>query len=173
MNTPEFWTVIGLGNLLFSDDGAGIRALQSLENDSRLPAGTWLLDGGTLGVQLTAYVNRNSRLLFLDAVDVGAKPGTIVFLQKEELSNIGGVSTAHDLGLRELLAALRITEQEPTQIMLLGIQPGSTLPGIELSLAVTEALPHYVDAVLTILSGDELDLTSVSTGEHCYNRNRI
>lgn len=142
---------MGLGNLLYSDDGVGIRALQLLEEDPRLPPGTQLLDGGTLGVQLAAYFDGHSRLLLLDAVDVGAKPGTVVLLQKEELLKLPGGKTAHDLCLPELLAALRLLDQEPRQTLLLGMQPESTIPGIKLSPAVERALPHLVDKSVRVL----------------------
>ena len=77
--------VLALGNPIRSDDGVGIVALRCLEEDLRVPGTVDLVEGGTKGLELVSYISGMSRLLVLDAVDVGAVAGTIVCIRGTEL----------------------------------------------------------------------------------------
>ena len=138
--------VLGLGNLIHSDDGVGVHAVQRLQRDCRVPADVQLLDGGTLGLMLLNHVGGARRLLVIDAVDVGAPAGTGVCLRGEELRGIAGSGSVHQLGFADLLAALRITGQEPEEVVVLGIQPESTNLGASLSPQVAAVLEDVVEA---------------------------
>jgi hydrogenase maturation protease len=144
--------VLGLGSLIRSDDGVGVHAVQRLQTDSRVPADVQLLDGGTLGLTLLNHVSGARRLLVIDAVDVGAAAGTLLRLEGEELRGIPGSGSVHQLGFADLLAALRITGQEPEEVVVLGIQPGSTDLGTSLSVCVSEALQQVVEAAIAQVS---------------------
>jgi hydrogenase maturation protease len=146
--------VLGMGNLILSDDGLGVRALQLLEGDSRVPQGVRLVDAGTFGLELLGYVAGVSRLLVLDCVDVGEAPGTLVRLDAEELRKLPFASHAHDLSLTDLLAALRLMGMEPKEVLLMGIQPATTDPGTALSPSVEAVLPKLVGiAIQELVNG--------------------
>ena len=144
--------VLALGNPIRSDDGAGIVALRSLEKDPRVPVAVELLEGGTKGLELVAYISGMSRLLVLDAVDVGAVAGTVVCLRGTELGALPGNGNVHDLALADILNALRLLGQEPQETVLLGLQPGTTELGTSLSKSVESSLPRLVDAAIAQLS---------------------
>ena len=144
--------VLALGNPIRSDDGAGIVALRCLEEDPRVPGAVDLLEGGTKGLELVAYISGMSRLLVLDAVDVGAVAGTIVRLRGTELCALPGNGNVHDLALADILNALRLLGQEPQETVLLGLQPGTTELGTSLSKSVESSLPRLVDAAIAQLS---------------------
>jgi hydrogenase maturation protease len=144
--------VLALGNPIRSDDGVGIAALRCLELDLRVPRAVDLLEGGTKGLELVSYIAGMSRLLVLDAVDVGALPGTIVCIQDTELGALPGKGNAHDLALADILNALRLLGQEPQEIVLLGVQPGTTELGTLLSKSVESSLPLLVEAAIAQLS---------------------
>jgi hydrogenase maturation protease len=144
--------VLGLGNPIRSDDGVGVVALRCLEEDPRVPGEVDLVEGGTKGLELVSYISGISRLLVLDAVDVGAVAGTIVCLQGRELGSLPGNGNVHDLALSDILNALRLIDQEPLETVLLGIQPGTTELGTSLSKSVESALPQLVEAVIARLS---------------------
>ena len=118
--------VLALGNPIRSDDGVGIAALRCLEGDPRVSREVHLLEGGTKGLELVSYTAGISRLLVLDAVDVGAVAGTVVCIQGTELGSLAGRGNVHDLALADILNALRLLGQEPQETVLLGIQPGTT-----------------------------------------------
>jgi len=143
--------VLALGNLIRSDDAVGLFALQRLQNDSRVPADVSLVEGGTKGLDLVPYVSEASRLLVLDAVDVGAPAGTILRLAGEDIQSLPGGGSVHELALADILAALRILGCEPPEIVLLGVQPARTELGTSLSPPVETALPALVDAAVVEL----------------------
>lgn len=144
--------VLGLGNPIRSDDGVGIAALRCLEEDPRVPGAVDLVEGGTKGLELVSYISGMSRLLVLDAVEVGAVAGTIVCLRSKELCSLPGNGNVHDLALADILNALRLLGQEPQETVLLGIQPETTELGTALSKSVESALPLLLEAAIAQLS---------------------
>ena len=76
--------VLGVGNLLMSDDGVGVHAVQRLEKRT-LPPGVEVLDGGTCGLDLLQFFEGVERLIVLDAANLGREPGAIVRLEGEDV----------------------------------------------------------------------------------------
>jgi hydrogenase maturation protease len=144
--------VLALGNPIRSDDGVGMAALRCLEADRRVPSSVDLVEGGTKGLELVSYISGISRLLVLDAVDVGAVAGTILCVRDEELRSLPGKGNVHDLALADILNALRLLGQEPKEIVLLGIQPATTELGTLLSKSVESSLQLLVEAAIAQLS---------------------
>jgi hydrogenase maturation protease len=149
MDTPAKTTVVlGLGNILHSDDGAGPYAVQRLKHDARVPQDVELIEGGTLGLELLTLLWDAARLLVLDAVDVDQSPGTLIRMSGDELHKLPGNGSVHQLGLADLLAGLRMLARRPPDVVLLGIQPATTDWGTTLSPAVEAALSLLVEEVL-------------------------
>lgn len=144
--------VLGLGNLIYSDDGAGLRALWALEKDPRLPPGVNLVDGSIAGLPVVSLIGRAERLLILDAVHVGAEPGTIVRLGQDDLRELPGGAYAHDVGVSDLISVLRLMGNAPREVVLLGIQADSLAIGTELTPAVESGLPRLVSESLRLLA---------------------
>lgn len=144
--------VLALGNPIRSDDGVGIAALRLLEKDPRVPSAVELLEGGTKGLELVSYIAGMFRLLVLDAVDVDAAAGTIVSVRGSEMRALPGNGNVHDLALADILNALRLMGQEPPEVVLLGMQPGTTELGTSLSKSVESSLLDFVDASIAQLS---------------------
>jgi hydrogenase maturation protease len=140
--------VVGVGNTIHSDDGAGVHALQRLQQDPRLPGGVTFIDGGTTGIELLAYVHDCPRLLLLDAVDVGEPAGTVLRMAGADLRGLPCGASVHQLGVADLLATLPVVSDIPREIVLLGVQPASTDWGTELSPPVQSALGPLVDAAV-------------------------
>ncbi len=140
--------VVGMGNIIHQDDGAGVHALRRLQVDPRLPGDAILIDGGTRGIELLAELHDCARLLLLDAMDVAEKPGTILRMTGDDLRALRGGASVHQIGLADLLATLPLVSDKPTKIILLGIQPAKTDWGTELSAAVEENLEQLVDAAI-------------------------
>jgi hydrogenase maturation protease len=143
--------VLGLGNLLHSDDGLGVHALQRLQKDPRIDSSIMLLDGGTQGLNLISHISGFPRLLVIDAVDVGEAPGTLVRFEGKALDGLPGKSTVHQLGFADLMIAMRLLDESPEEVVVLGVQPVSTEWGAELTQPVQNALPAVLDAVIAQL----------------------
>jgi hydrogenase maturation protease len=145
---PAKTVVLGLGNVLHADDGAGAQAIKRLRVDARVPEDVSLVEGGTLGLELLPYVWDCSRLIVIDAVDVGEAPGTVVRMTGEELNSLPGSASVHQLGVSDLLVALRVLAQREPEVVLLGAQPANTDWSTELSPAVAAAMDSLVEAAI-------------------------
>jgi hydrogenase maturation protease len=139
--------VLGLGNLLLSDDGLGLRLLRELATKG---SGAEFLDGGTQGLALLSYLANRSALIILDAVALGAPPGTVHMLQGETISAHHAV-TAHGSNALELLAAARLLGDLPPSVTIIGIEPACLRTGIGLSPTVEAAIPEALSRALTVL----------------------
>jgi hydrogenase maturation protease len=144
--------VLGLGNTIRTDDGLGIHALEQLGKHPKLHPDVELVEGGTKGLELACYAAEASKLLILDAVDVGEVPGTVVRFTAADLANLPGGKSVHDLGLADLLLTLSLVAEQPQEIIVLGVQPDSTELGTELSPAVEAALEPLIEAAVAQLT---------------------
>lgn len=148
--------VLGLGNLVHSDDGAGVHAIHRLQTDARVPGDVTLMDGGTLGLALLAHISGCRRLLVIDAVDAGEPPGTLLRLEGLALANMPGKASVHQMGFSDLMVAMRLLGDVPDEIVVLGVQPLSTEWSAELSPPVQKAMDALTEAVLAQLQSWQL-----------------
>ena len=148
--TPNI-VVLGVGNTIHSDDGAGIHALRQLEDDPRVPDDVVFVDGGTRGLELLADVYDCSRLLLLDAVDVGEEPGTLLQMSGDDLLGLATGCTVHQLAVADLLVTLPLVSDIDREIVLLGIQPASTDWGTELTPNVEAGVAPLVERAVNQL----------------------
>jgi hydrogenase maturation protease len=145
--------VIGVGNPIMSDDGVGQRLLEVLA--ARLPTldGVEYLDAGTLGFMLLPRVEQCRALLALDAANLDREPGAVQVFEDEALDAFVRTPrcSVHELGLRDLLDAARLTDSLPTRRALVGVQPEQLGWGTVLSAPVAAAVPAAVDAARQLL----------------------
>jgi hydrogenase maturation protease len=138
--------VLGVGNVLLSDDGIGVHAVRRLATDpsSETPQ-VRIVDGGTLGLELLPLVDDARALLLIDAVELGAPPGTVVLLRGEDLrDHLGGKMSAHQAGVGDLVAVARLLGKLPERTSLVGVQPAALDVGLELSPPVEAALADAI-----------------------------
>jgi hydrogenase maturation protease len=141
--------VLGLGNILLRDEGVGVRALERLRAEYRLPPRVRALDGGTMGLDLLPYLGGASRLLILDALQMGGPPGRLARLVDDEIPTVLALKLSiHQVGLQELLAASRFQGTLPETLTLLGLEPASIEWGLELSPPVSAALNSLIKAAV-------------------------
>jgi hydrogenase maturation protease len=141
--------VLGLGNVLLSDDGVGPAALALLRRHHRPPVGTLVLDGGTLGLALLPYIEDAESVLLVDAVMADAPVGTLVRLDGNDVGPaVATRLSPHQVGVADLLEGARWHERQPPQLTLLGLVPESLELGIGLSPDVASALPQLVDRIV-------------------------
>ncbi len=144
--------VLGLGNLLLSDEGVGVRVVEQLQARYHFPPDVQVLDGGTLGLDLMPYVEKADRLLVIDALHLGARPGTLARLEGEEVPAFFSLKVSpHQMGLADLLAASRLCGRYPQQVVLWGVQPERLEVGLELSPSIAAQVETLVDKVLAEL----------------------
>jgi hydrogenase maturation protease len=138
--------VLGIGNVLWADEGFGVRAVESLHEAYEAPDGVLLLDGGTQGLYLMQYITSCRRLILFDAIDFGLAPGTLRVLRGEEVPAWGRTKlSAHQTGFNDLLGLATINGQAPEEIVLIGVQPVELSDfGGSLRDAVRHRLPEAI-----------------------------
>jgi len=144
--------ILGLGNSVMSDDGLGVRAVARLQERFRFPEGVSVLDGGTLGLDLLPRLEGVDRLLIVDALQIGAPPGTVVRLEGEEVPRaFANKLSVHQMGVQDLLAVAELQGHLPGELVVWGAQPGSIEMSVELTPPVAGALEEIVDGVVAEL----------------------
>ncbi len=134
--------VLGIGNILNTDEGVGVHAVRALQAKFGEPQGFALLDGGTLGLNLLPLVDDATHLLILDAVDAGKPAGSIVELHGAQIPLFGGAKLSeHQLTFQEVLGLALLRRTLPEHLALLGVQPQSLAIGVGLSPVVQDVLP--------------------------------
>ena len=144
--------VLGLGNLLMSDDSIGVRIVQQLQQNFRVPEGVTIVDGGTLGLDLLPYIEEADQLLIIDALEMQAEPGSLFRLEGDEVPRaFASKLSVHQMGLQDLLAVAELQGYAPQKLVVHGIQAGSIEMKLELSPPVAAAMDGLLDAVVNEL----------------------
>jgi len=145
--------VLGIGNILNSDEGVGVHAVREMQQSFAAVDGVELLDGGTLGLSLLPLIEEATHLLLLDAIDAGRPAGTIIELDKEQIPLLGKLRLSqHQLTFQEVMGLALIRGKLPVHLHLIGIQPASLAIGVGLSQEVRAALPDMLDRATQVLA---------------------
>jgi hydrogenase maturation protease len=145
MHTNRNILVLGIGNILLRDEGAGVHALRRLEAELPDRSDITLLDGGTLSFSLADAIGSASHLVVLDSAELDATPGhTCVFEDEAMDAFLGGnrKRSVHEVGLLDLMAMARLGGYLPGRRALIGIQPAEIGWGEAPSPAIAVALPE-------------------------------
>ena len=151
--------VLGVGNIILSDEGFGVRVVEYLEKNFRFPENVSLIDGGTLGVELTHFLTGAQRLLIIDSIDGGEDGGKIFHLRGEEIKNhFAQKISAHEVGIQDVLTMLELSGKKIPHVELIGAQPFSLEAGVELTEPMKELVPLFADKAVEILQGWGLEV---------------
>jgi len=117
--------ILGIGNLLWADEGFGVRAVEEFHRQYETPDNVTCMDGGTQGIYLVQHVRDADVLIVFDAVDYGLPPGTIKRVEDEEVPQFMGCKkvSLHQTGFQEVLAMAEMMDDAPEKLLLIGVQP--------------------------------------------------
>lgn len=145
--------VLGVGNVLFTDEGVGPHAIDALNERYAVPEEASFVDGGTSAMELLDDMSRADLLLILDAVRSGKAPGSVVKLAGEEVPKFFTQKLSpHQVGIADVLATLAMADESPKETVVIGVEPADLGMGMELSPAVAAAVPQVLDHVTGELS---------------------
>jgi hydrogenase maturation protease len=153
--------ILGVGNILLSDEGAGVRALELLQDRYTFPPQVELLDGGTSGLELLPALDHRTHVYIIDVVQQkDLAPGQMMVL---DLAQSPGYFrqkiSPHQLGLSEVLAVAEMSGSLPPNITLVGIQPLHLETGLNLTETVRDGLENIIQYLVDDLT--ELDLPPI------------
>jgi len=138
--------VLGIGNLVMSDDAVGVLVAQRLQQGYRFADNVEIMDGGTLGLDLLPKLENITNLILIDAVETGKKAGTCVRLCGQDLPiALQTKVSPHQMGLKDLLAVSELMGHSPKEMVLIGVQPGS----IEMSIGLTPEVQAQFDTLIS------------------------
>lgn len=117
--------ILGIGNVLWADEGFGVRCVEHLARNWAMPDGVTLLDGGTQGLYLLPFLEQAQTLLVFDAVDYGLKPGTLKIVEGDEVPRFMGAKkmSLHQTGFQDVIATAQLMGYCPETLLLIGCQP--------------------------------------------------
>ncbi len=146
--------VLGLGNTLLSDEGAGVHVINYLQQHHPDVPDVEYLDGGTLSFTLAGPIENAAALIVIDAAELGATAGTIQCYQNQDMDTFVGSNrkrSVHEVSLLDLLAVAYLTERLPARRALIGIQPHTVDWGDQPTAAVAAAIEQAGRQVLDII----------------------
>jgi hydrogenase maturation protease len=149
--------VLGLGNILLSDEGAGVQAVQELQRRYDCSDIVEFIDGGTTGLDLLPYFEGRSHVFIIDAVKTGSAPGTIIRID-DPPAYFRSKTSPHQIGLADVLGIAAMTGDLPQNITLFGIEPKQLTTGLDLSDEVASNLGRLADMVAAELKDIGVDV---------------
>jgi hydrogenase maturation protease len=160
--------VLGIGNILWADEGFGVRAVEAFHAAYSVPDNVTLLDGGTQGLYLVQFVTEADHLIVFDAIDYGLEPGTLKLVENNEVPKFTGAKkmSLHQTGFQEVLSAADLLGRYPERLALIGCQPvdledwGGPLTG-----PVKAVIPEALGIAAEILTSWGIDVKRRPEGE--------
>lgn len=145
--------VLGIGNTILSDEGAGVHAAEALLADYDLPEGVEVIDGGTAGMELLEPLSGVDLLVVLDAVRSGRPAGTLVKLAGDEVPVFFRAKLSpHQVSICDVLASLEFVGDRPGDMVLIGVEPASLELGLEMTPTIAARIPEMVDMAVAELA---------------------
>ena len=145
-------TILGVGNVILRDEGFGVRVAEYLDAHYDFPENVQVVDGGTLGIELTQFVTGTKRLLVIDSINGHEAPGTVFrFADGEVMAHFQDKISAHEVGIQDVLALLEVTGHKIPSVVVIGAQPYDLEAGVELSPAMERLVVPMAERALTEL----------------------
>ncbi len=117
--------ILGIGNVLWADEGFGVRCVEVMADTHALPDNVRLLDGGTQGLYLLPFLEDADALIVFDAIDYGLAPGTMKVVRDGEVPAFMGAKkmSLHQTGFQDVIATAQLMGYCPARMVLIGCQP--------------------------------------------------
>ncbi|QPK65218.1 HyaD/HybD family hydrogenase maturation endopeptidase [Methylomonas sp. LL1] len=176
--------LLGIGNVLWADEGFGVRVVEHLQKHYRFPDNVTVLDGGTQGMYLVEHVRAAEVLVVFDAVDYGLPPATLKRVENDDVPNFLGAKkiSLHQTGFQEVLATAQMLGQYPKHLLLIGVQPeelddygGSLRASVKAQIqpAIDMALSYLQNfGIVPAATGAAIDLADPALDMQRYERER-
>ncbi|MEK7992040.1 MAG: HyaD/HybD family hydrogenase maturation endopeptidase [Thiotrichaceae bacterium] len=156
--------VLGVGNILLTDEGIGVRAAEYLMKNYDYPDNVTILDGGTMGMELLGHIIDIDVLIVLDAVASNKPVGTVIMMEDDEIPKFfASKLSPHQVGIADVLAAADLIAKSPEKVLLFGVVPENLELSTELTPVVAEKLPTLVEHVIKALQQYDVELKQIES----------
>lgn len=144
--------VLGVGNSILKDEGFGVHVIAQLEErreELGIPPEVDIIDGATLGLDLLYYIEGREKVIMIDIVNAGEKPGTLFRFNSDDIkTKVKTKVSMHQVTLFDVLTMAQVSGKMPKEAIIIGIQPGEIDWGLELSPEVASQIPRVIELVL-------------------------
>ncbi len=151
MNDARSLLVLGVGNVFYGDEGAGVHLVHYLRQRFAFPEGVEVVDGGTLGWQLLNLIAQYDHVILVDAVC--APPGKVYRFDRDSIPDeIGyGKLSSHEWEVPDLLSAMDLYGDLPeVTCVAIGVRPLEFETG-EIGVALTDTVRERMPALATVV----------------------
>ncbi|RKX57020.1 MAG: hydrogenase HupD [Thermodesulfobacteriota bacterium] len=144
------YIILGIGNVLLSDEGVGVKVVQDLKAQYNFPEGVELIDGGVGSFSLLSYIESAKKLIVVDAISGGGPPGTIYkfkiykFKDKNIPYHIIEKISLHEISFSDILNLAKLRDKYPEETVIIGIEPHS----LEFKIGLTEIVEKNYNKLL-------------------------
>ncbi|MFK2821402.1 HyaD/HybD family hydrogenase maturation endopeptidase [Malaciobacter sp. WC5094] len=137
--------VVGVGNMLFKDEGVGIYASEFLKQNYEFDGDIEIIDGGTLGFKLMSYFQEYENVIILDTVSIEENAGEIYRIPSDVLLGMGNYrKTAHEVEIVEMLEIVSVLDSH-AKVTILGIIPEDIISvGIGLTKTIENRFEEFI-----------------------------
>lgn len=145
-------TILGLGNILMTDEGVGVHIVNEFEKRYDLPEYVEIVDGGAAGLDLIPFIEGREKVLMVDAVNFDQEPGYIGSLENEQIpAKLSMKTSIHHLGLMDVLCIVNMSGNVPKDMCLIGIQPRSLELGLDMSPEIWDKKDVLIERIVSKL----------------------
>jgi hydrogenase maturation protease len=163
MQSPPAVLILGIGNVLWADEGFGVRVVEALQRKYKFPNNVVVMDGGTQGIYLVQHVQAADILVVFDAIDYGLPPATLKIIEGHAVPKFLGAKkmSLHQTGFQEVLAMAEMLGDYPEQLCLVGVQPEELEDyGGSLRDQVKARIPEAIEFAIQYLHKFDIHLTA-------------
>jgi len=142
-------TILGLGNILLSDEGVGVHVVNEFQKRYEVPPYVEIVDGGAAGLDLIPFIEGREKVVMVDAVNFDREPGYIDVLENEQIPvRLTQKASMHHLGLMDVLCIVRLSGNVPEDMCIVGIQPGSLELGLDMTPPIWDKQEALIDRLV-------------------------
>jgi hydrogenase maturation protease len=157
---------LGVGNILWADEGFGVRCVEALAERFHIPENLSVADGGTQGLYLVDLLRDHNPIVIFDAVDFGEAPGAMHIVEDDEIPAFVAAKkmSLHQAGLQDVIACAKLLGGCATNMLLVGVQPveledygGSLRPSVraQIAPALDVAVDYFARHSIELIRRDE------------------
>jgi hydrogenase maturation protease len=147
---------LGVGNILWADEGFGVRCVEALAQNYEIPDSLTVADGGTQGLYLVDLMREYDPIVIFDAVDFGDEPGAMRLVENDDIPAFVASRkiSLHQAGVQDVIACAKLLGGCARNMLLVGVQPVELEDyGGSLRDAVREQIPAALEAAVNYLDG--------------------
>lgn len=141
--------ILGIGNILLQDEGAGVHVVRKLQHMSLSPE-IEIIDGGTLGLDLFHYLEGRKKVILVDTIQTEQKPGTIYRFRPEEIQHITHKEklSFHQVSFFDVLRLANFLDPILPELIVIAVRPKDISPGMDLTPEIEAKIPTLIDFVM-------------------------